>query len=36
MEHVTLAKPLVAVPTLHTTEAAGNTSDVDVDQQLLS
>jgi hypothetical protein len=32
---VTPLKPLLAVPTLRETESAGNTSDVDVDQQLL-
>jgi len=32
---VTLQKPRPAVPSLREAEAAGNTSDVDVDQQLL-
>jgi len=32
---VTLQKPQAAVPTLREAEAAGNTSDMDVDQQLL-
>jgi len=36
MDLVMLPKPLVLVPTLRETEAAGNTSDMDVDQQLLS
>jgi hypothetical protein len=38
MEHlgfVTPQKPRPAVPTLSEAEAAGNTSDVDVNQQLL-
>jgi len=33
---VTSQKPRQAAPTLGAAEAAGNTSDVDVDQQLLS
>ena len=39
LEHLGLARPQEprpAVPTLREAEAAGNTSDVDVDQQLLT
>jgi len=35
LERVTPEKSRPAVPTLQEAEAAGNTSDVDVDQQLL-